>query len=80
MNKILFLTLFSFILSGTSKNLILIGDSRYVGMAYYLFNVKYDSTIKTTTPVSYSGYKIHITAQVSVNIPNITMELHFIFQ
>ena len=65
MNKILFLTLLSFILSGSSKNLILIGDSRYVGMAQYLFKAPYDSTIKTYTPFSYAGYNIHVTAQVS---------------
>lgn len=65
MNKILFLTLLSFILSSTSNNLILIGDSRYVGMAQYLFNVNSNSPIKTTKPVSYAGYKIHVTAQVS---------------
>ena len=65
MNKFLFLTLLSFILSGASKNLILIGDSRYVGMAFYLFKASYDSTIKTTTPFSYAGYNIHVTAQVS---------------
>ena len=67
MNKILFLSLLSFILSAASKNLILVGDSRYVGMAYYLFRVKYDSTIKTTTPVSYGGFSIHVTAQVSAS-------------
>ena len=67
MNKILFISLLSFIFSAASKNLILIGDSRYVGMAYYLFRVKYDSTIKTTTPVSYGGFSIHVTAQVSAS-------------
>ena len=68
MNKILFLSLLAFIISSTSKNLILIGDSRYVGMAAYLIGIPYDGkNIRTTTAKSYAGYSIHCTAQVSAS-------------
>ena len=56
MNKILFLSLIIFAISSSSKNLILIGDSRYVGMAAYLIGIPYDYTnIRTTSPKSYAG-------------------------
>ena len=68
MNKILFLSLMVFAISSSSKNLILIGDSRYVGMAAYLIGIPYDYTnIRTTSPKSYAGYSIHCTAQVSAS-------------
>ena len=68
MNKILFLSFIVFVISSSSNNLILIGDSRYVGMAAYLVGIPYDGkNIRTTTPKSYAGYSIHCTAQVSAS-------------
>ena len=55
MNKILFITLFSFILFRESKSLILIDDSRYIEMASNPFNLQYYSAIMTTTPIKYGN-------------------------
>ena len=68
MNKLLFLSLIALSISSSSKNLILIGDSRYVGMAAYLIGIPYDGkNIRTTTAKGYSGYSIQCTAQVSAS-------------
>ena len=72
MNKFLLLILIAF---AASRNVILIGDSRYVGMAammgfQYSTITKYYGTgtnIRSTTPISYKGDSFQVTAQVSAS-------------
>ena len=61
MNKLILLALISVVFS---RNVILIGDSRYVGMAVYLMNFPYSTiapsygtgtNIRSTSPRTYSG-------------------------
>ena len=70
MNKLILLVLISVVFS---RNVILIGDSRYVGMAVYLMNFPYTKTtpyygtgtnIRSTSPRTYSGDSFQVTAQV----------------
>ena len=70
MNKLILLVLISVVFS---RNVILIGDSRYVGMAVYLMNFPYSTTtpyygtgtnIRSTSPRTYNGDSFQVTAQV----------------
>ena len=70
MNKLILLALISVVFS---RNVILIGDSRYVGMAVYLMNFPYSTiapsygtgtNIRSTSPRTYSGDSFQVTAQV----------------
>ena len=78
MNKIL---IFALLVIATSKDLILIGDSRYVGMAALLMGIDYSTitqyygtgtNIRTTTSKSYGGFNVHVTAQVSASYNTFT--------
>ena len=72
MNKFFLLTLIAFV---ASRNVILIGDSRYVGMAammgfQYSTITKYYGTgtnIRSTSPISYKGDSFQVTAQVGAS-------------
>ena len=72
MNKFLLLTLIAFV---ASKNVILIGDSRYVGMAImmgfqYSTITKYYGTgtnIRSTSPITYKSHSFQVTAQVGAS-------------
>ena len=73
MNKFLLLALISLTVS---KNVILIGDSRYVGMAVLLMGFDYSTitkyygtgtNVRSTSPRKYGGHSIHVTAQVSAS-------------
>ena len=73
MNKFLLLVLISLTVS---KNVILIGDSRYVGMAVLLMGFDYSTitkyygtgtNVRSTSPRQYGAHSIHVTAQVSAS-------------
>ena len=71
---LLLLGLFTATLCG--NNLILIGDSRFCGMAYYVMGFDYTyhtpsygtgSNIRSSKPRTYNGYSIHVTAEVGAS-------------
>jgi lysophospholipase L1-like esterase len=73
MNKFLILALISLTVS---KNVILIGDSRYVGMAVLLMGFDYSTitkyygtgtNVRSTSPRQFNGNSIQVTAQVSAS-------------
>ena len=73
MNKFLLLTLTAI---AVSKNIILIGDSRFVGMGIYLMGFPYATTtqyygtgtnIRSTSAKSYGGHSFQCTAQVGAS-------------
>ncbi len=73
MNKYLLLTLLSLVVS---KNIILVGDSRYVGMATSLMGFSYSTiknnggtgtNVRSTSPRSYAGHSFQVTAEVSAS-------------
>lgn len=73
MNKFIFLCLLSLIIS---KHVVLIGDSRFVGMANLLMGFSYStiinsggtgSNIRSTSARSFDGHSIQVTAQVSAS-------------
>ena len=73
MNKFLLIALISLTVS---KNVILIGDSRYVGMAVLLMGFDYSTitkyygtgtNVRSKTPRQINGNNIHVTAQVSAS-------------
>ena len=71
MNKILLLCLIAFSSSSLSKNLILVGDSRYVQMAIFYIGFPYDGrNVRTTSPRNFLGYSIQATAQGSASYKN----------
>ena len=72
----LLLLLALFAATTCAGNIILIGDSRFCGMAYYVMGFDYTyiapswgtgSNIRSTTPITYNGYSIHVTAQVGAS-------------
>ena len=78
MNKIIILAL---LVIASSKDLILIGDSRFVGMAALLMGFDYSTVtqyygtgtnIRSTTSKSYGGFNVHVTAQVSASYNTFT--------
>ena len=73
MNKFILLTLIAIV---ASKNVILIGDSRYVGIASDVMGFPYSTiinnggsgtNIRSTSPKSYGGHSIQVTAQVGAS-------------
>ena len=73
MTKFLISILFSLV---ASKNIILVGDSRFVGMATSLMGFSYSTikneggtgtNVRSTSPRKYSGHSIQVTAQVSAS-------------
>ena len=73
MNKFIFLALLALV---ATKNVILIGDSRYVGMANYLMGFSYTTitpsggtgtNICSTSARSFDGHSIQVTAQVGAS-------------
>jgi lysophospholipase L1-like esterase len=71
MNTILLFCLIVFAASSSSKNLILIGDSRYVQMSIYYIGLPWDGrNVRTTSPKSFQGYSIQSTAQGSASYKN----------
>ena len=73
MKKLLLLALISLF---TCKDIILIGDSRYVGMATMLMGFSYSTiknnggtgtNVRSTSPKTYGGNSIQVTAQVSAS-------------
>ena len=73
MKKFLLLALISLF---TCKDIILIGDSRYVGMATMLMGFSYSTiknnggtgtNVRSTSPKTYGGNSIQVTAQVSAS-------------
>ena len=73
MNKFLFLILIALV---ASKNYILVGDSRYVGMAVLLMGFDYSTVtpswgtgtnVCSASARSYGGHSIQVTAQVSAS-------------
>jgi hypothetical protein len=74
MNKLLLLVIIGIV---AAKNIILIGDSRFVGMAIYNMHFDYStktayggtgSNIRSTTPKNYNGDSIHVSAEVSASV------------
>jgi len=70
------LVIFALLAIVSSKDLILIGDSRYVGMAALLMGFDYSTitdyygtgtNIRSVSPKSYGGFNVHVTAQVSAS-------------
>ena len=78
MNKFIILTLLALV---ASKELILIGDSRFVGMAVLLMGFEYSTitnyygtgtNVRSTSSRSYGGFNIQVTAQVSASYNTFT--------
>ena len=73
MNKFILLTLIALV---ASKNVILIGDSRYVVIAVSVMNFPYSTitqyygtgtNVRSTSPRTYGGHSIQVTAQVGAS-------------
>ena len=60
MKKFILLTLLAVV---ASRNIILVGDSRFVGMAWYVMGFSYSSTMTSTSSRSYNGDNFHVTAK-----------------
>lgn len=60
MNKFILLTLLAVV---ASRNIVLVGDSRFVGMACYVMGFSYYSTITSGSSRSYNGDNFHVTAK-----------------
>ena len=78
MEKLILLILISFIFS---RNVILIGDSRFAGMANFLMGFPYTkvvgnygsgSNIRSTSPKQYNGDSFQVTAQVGASANTFT--------